>query len=438
MGTLPVANDLDGSAGYPWFVGSDGQGRVRLAANIAAAASVPVLALAWVIDKHIPIEPGMEIVASAAVTGIALRYRARWPLTVLLVALLGVGAALLGDRESPALGFGCEIAVFTVASLRPRRIAGTAALVSAALLFAAERTDFSGSMTAPGALIVVVWTALAFALGTVARTQRAYVIALAERARRADEKREQEARTRIVEERVRIARELHDVVAHHIAVINVHAGLARRAIGRDAGTLDTSLGHVQEAARTVLDELGTVLGVLRSSDTTEPASGPTTQPAPGLKRLDDLLETFAAAGFRVRTSTTGPRRDMDQACDLAAFRIIQESLTNASKHGAGGEAEVTLTYAASGLTIEVSNLVPVNPLGHSIKAPRSTGHGLIGMRERADACGGSLTARQDDHQVFSVVAVIPHRPTHAPGSTTTASGAASSGHLGRVPLAGPA
>lgn len=409
-----------------------------MAANIAAAASVPVLAVAWVIDKHVPTEPALGIVASAAVTGIALRYRARWPLAVLLVALLGVGAALMADRESPALGFGCEIAVFTVASLRPRRIAGPAALVSAAVLFAAERTDVTGSMTAPGGLIVVVWTALAFALGTVARTQRAYVIALAERARRADEKREQEARTRIVEERVRIARELHDVVAHHIAVINVHAGLARRAIGRDAGTLDKSLGHVQEAARTVLDELGTVLGVLRSSDATEPASGPTTQPAPGLKRLDDLLETFSAAGFEVLTSTSGPRRDMDQACDLAAFRIIQESLTNASKHGVGGRAEVTLTYASSGLTIAVSNRVPVNPVGSSTQAPRPIGHGLIGMRERADACGGSLTARQDDHQVFRVVAVIPHRPTRVPGITTTASGAESSRHLGRVPLAGPA
>jgi len=193
---------------------------------------------------------------------------------VLLVALLGVGAALMGDRESPALGFGCEIAVFTVASLRPRRIAGTAALVSAALLFAAERTDFSGSMTAPGALIVVVWTALAFALGTVARTQRAYVIALAERARRADEEREQQARTRIVEERVRIARELHDVVAHHIAVINVHAGLARRAIGRDAGTLDTSLGHVQELREQCWTNWGRYLGCCDRAIRQSPRPGP--------------------------------------------------------------------------------------------------------------------------------------------------------------------
>jgi len=437
MGTRPVADDLDGAGGHPWFVGLDDQGRVRLAANIAAAASVPVLALAGVIDKHVPTAQALGIVAIAAVTGVALRYRARWPLAVLLVALLVVVAAALVDWVSPALGFGCEIALFTVACLRSRRVAGSAALVCAAVLFGAARTNATGSMTAPGALIVVVWTALAFSLGIVVRTQRVNVNARAERARRADENREQEAHTRVVEERVRIARELHDVVAHHIAVINVHAGLARRAIGRDAATVDTSLGYVQEAARTVLDELGTVLGVLRSTDLEESASGATTQPAPGLERLDELLGTFAAAGLEVRTKATGRLRDMDRACDLAAFRIIQESLTNASKHGADGQAELTLTYAASGLTIGVSNLVHVDPAGSLTGVPAPVGHGLIGMRERAVACGGSMTARQDDRGAFCVVAVIPHRPTQVPDITTTTAEDAQGRHLGQAQLGGP-
>lgn len=418
-------------------MGLDDQGRVRLAANIAAAAFVPVLALAGVIDKHVPTAQALGIVAIAAVTGVALRYRARWPLAVLLVALLVVVAAALVDWVSPALGFGCEIALFTVACLRSRRVAGSAALVCAAVLFGAARTNATGSMIAPGALIVVVWTALAFSLGIVVRTQRVNVNARAERARRADENREQEAHTRVVEERVRIARELHDVVAHHIAVINVHAGLARRAIGRDAATVDTSLGYVQEAARTVLDELGTVLGVLRSTDLEESASGATTQPAPGLERLDELLGTFAAAGLEVRTKSTGRLRDMDRACDLAAFRIIQESLTNASKHGADGQAELTLTYAASGLTIGVSNLVHVDPAGSLTGVPAPVGHGLIGMRERAVACGGSMTARQDDRGAFCVVAVIPHRPTQVPDITTTTAEDAQGRHLGQAQLGGP-
>ena len=190
-----------------------------------------------------------------------------------------------------------EIEVFSVVCNRPRRVAALAALATAVVLFWVARTDSPGPMTEPRMLIVLVWTALACSLGVAVRTQRAYVEALAERARRADETREQEARARVAEERVRIARELHDVVAHHIAVINVHAGLARRAVGRDADVVDASLAHVQVAASTVLDELGAVQQVLRSSDSTEPG----TEPAPGLDRLDALLATFAAAGFAVRT-----------------------------------------------------------------------------------------------------------------------------------------
>jgi hypothetical protein len=130
------------------------------------------------------------------------------------------------------------------------------------VLFGAARSGVSGAVTAAATQIVLAWTALAFAGGVAVRTQGAYVTVIA--ARVADENDERQARTPVAEERVRVARELHDVVAHHIAVINVHAGLARRAAGRDARTVDTSLGHVQDAARTVLDELGTVLSVAGS------------------------------------------------------------------------------------------------------------------------------------------------------------------------------
>lgn len=423
VGARPMTDDVGGAVMHPWFVGSDGPGRVRRFAPIAVATSVPLLALIGALVDGGLTGRAVAVLGIAVVVGLALRYRARWPLAVLLVALLGVVAALLVDRASPALVFGCLIAVFTVACLRPRRVAGPAALVGGVLLFAVARTDVTGSMTEARALIVVVWTALAFALGVAVRTKRAYVSALAERVRRADEAREQEARTRVVEERLRIARELHDVVAHHIAVINVHAGLARRAVSRDAETVDTSLGYVQEAARTVLDELGTVLSMLRSADAGEPAES-TTQPAPGLERLDELLETFAAAGFQVRTKATGRPREMDPACDLAAFRIIQESLTNASKHGADGQAELSLAYTAPALTIAVSNLVHRDPAEQSTETAGPPGHGLIGMRERAMACGGSMTAHQDSHGTFRVAAVVPYRPTgapdawSAPGTTT--------------------
>ena len=420
MGTALSTDDPDDARAHPWFVGPARQGRAGLAANVALCASVPVIAITGVVNNDLQTANAIGVVSIAAVSGVAMRYRARWPLPVLAVALIGAVAALLVGRASPALGLACEIAVFTVACLRPRRVAGAAAVVSAVILLFVARSGVGGPITSATTLIVVVWTALAFAGGVAVRSQRAYLSSLAERARRADENYEQEARTRVAEERVRIARELHDVVAHHIAVINVHAGLAHRAIGRDTATVDRSLGLVQEAARTVLNELGTVLSVLRSSDLEDSAAGPTTQPAPGLERLDELLETFAGAGLDVRITANGQAREMDRGCDLAAFRIIQESLTNASKHGADGQARLTLTSEAGGLTIDVSNRVRVGPAGSPNAIPIHAGHGLVGMRERADACGGSMTVCQDDDGVFSVVAVIPHHPQPSPGERAAA------------------
>lgn len=427
--TRPVA-DVGRARVLPWYVGPEGPGRGRLIANVALGLSVPVLALAGALRGHVAAAGAVGIVVLAVVVGVALFTRSRWPLAALVVSLFAVVATVFVVEASPPFVVASEIAVFTVACLRPRRRAAGAALAAAMVLFAVTGTESSGPVTEPRMLIVLVWTALAFALGVAVRTQRAYVVALAERARRADETREQEARARVAEERVRIARELHDVVAHHIAVINVHAGLARRAVGRDAATVDASLGHVQEAARTVLDELGAVLQVLRSNDVLEPA----TEPAPGFDRLDDLLATLAAAGFTVRTRATGRPHEMDRACDLAAFRIVQESLTNASKHGVGGQAELGLTHSVENLTITVSNPVEVDPIDPVVGTRPLRGHGLIGMHERAVACGGSLTAGPDGHGMFRVVAVIPYRPTGAPGATdpTTPAEVASTGTFGRA------
>jgi signal transduction histidine kinase len=156
-----------------------------------------------------------------------------------------------------------------------------------------------------------------------------------------------------------------------------------------------------------------------------------------MERLDELLETFAGAGLEVRTTANWPLGDMDRACDLAAFRIIQESLTNASKHGADGQAKLTLISAADGLTIGVSNLVTMGQAASSsTRIPTPVGHGLMGMRERAAACGGSLSARLDDHGVFSVLATIPHRPLQAPAVSTT--GVPAGRHRGRARREGSA
>ncbi|WP_165372839.1 sensor histidine kinase [Pengzhenrongella frigida] len=411
-------DDDGGVAVLPWFVGPDGPGRGRLVANVALSAAVPVLALIDVAQKELPVGAAAGVVGLSLIVGAAVYVRTRWPVALLALALGAVIVTVLADVLSPPLVAASGIAVFTVACVRPRRVSAPSALVAALVLFGAAGARTPGPMTEPRMLIVLVWTALAFALGVAVRTQLAYVDALAERARRAEDTREQEARARIAEERLRIARELHDVVAHHIAVINVHAGLARRAAGRDAAVVDTSLAHVQTAASTVLAELGAVLQVLRSNDPLEPG----TEPAPGLDRLDALLATFAATGFTVRTRATGRPQPLDGACDLAAFRIVQESLTNASKHGAGARADLSLTYGADALTLAVGNPVASAsaPAPGTLVAP---GHGLIGMRERAASCGGSLSAAPDGHGAFRMTAVIPYRPTAAVPTAAAPTGA---------------
>jgi signal transduction histidine kinase len=238
------------------------------------------------------------------------------------------------------------------------------------------------------------------------------VTSLAERADRAEETRDAVARARVTEERVRIARELHDVVAHHLAVINVHAGLAARSVRTAPDQAEGSLTHVQEAARTALDELGAVLRVLRA-DTAD--DGPDAEPpAPGLADLDALLRSFTAIGLAVRTSTTGRPLALDPACDLTAYRVVQEALTNAHKHGAGGTVLVRLDHGPDGLDLMVSNPATWPPTVPATGGP-GTGNGLLGMRERVESIGGRLAAGADRDGTFRVTAHIPAAPTTGPG-----------------------
>jgi signal transduction histidine kinase len=217
-----------------------------------------------------------------------------------------------------------------------------------------------------------------------------------ERARRAEQSREEEAQRLVMEERLRIARELHDIVAHNLALISVQAGVAAHLMQSRPEKATAALGHVRDAANAAVDELGAVLAVLRQNGDPDR----TTEPAPGLDDLPALLDTVAAAGLPVRFRQDGPVRPLPAATELAAYRIIQEALTNASKHGAGG-ADLGLTYTGDGLTIAVTNPIRPGPAGSA-----GTGHGLVGMRERAAATGGQLRAGPEPPDLFAVRAFV--------------------------------
>ncbi|MBX6752256.1 MAG: hypothetical protein IRY85_21780 [Micromonosporaceae bacterium] len=269
-------------------------------------------------------------------------------------------------------------------------------MVSALTVYAAAMV-WSGEGWFGLPLGAVAWIGMATAVGDAVRSSRAYVAAVEERAARAEQTRESEARRRVTEERVRIARELHDVVAHHIAVINVQAGLAEQSVRTRPEQAEAALGHVRQAARTVLNELTTILAVLRQpGDIDAP-----TEPVRGLAQLGELLDSLASAGLRVAHHQAGTARSLPPAVDWAAYRIVQEALTNAYKHGRDGSAELRIEYAPDAVIIDVGNFVDPGRL-----RPDAAGHGLTGMRERAIAVGGTLTAGPNGGR-FHVRAVLP-------------------------------
>jgi signal transduction histidine kinase len=347
------------------------------------------------------------VVAGAVVCG-ALAFRRRWPLWVLLVTVAGALVRTMLERSgvagSPVL-VATSLAVFTFA-LTSRRSAGLAGgAITALVLFCGEGLWVPGSWWDAEKVGVLAWTGMAVAAGDALRNRRAYVAAVRERARRAEEAREQEAGRRVVEERLRIARELHDVVAHHIAVIQVQAGVAAHMLHSQPAAAEGAIGHVRRAAGEVLDELGTLLRVLRQSGD-DP--GTPSEPTPGLSRLDALVRSFSGAGLCVDSVSSGLPRVLPAAVDLTAYRLVQESLTNAHKHG-GDRAQVTLAFRAQQLAVEVRNGPP--PGVPRPTAAAGTGHGLQGMRERVLAVGGWLEAGPTPEGGFRVRALLPFPET---------------------------
>ena len=346
------------------------------------------------------------VVAGAVVCG-ALAFRRRWPLWVLLVTVAGALVRTVLERSgaagSPFL-VASSLAVFTFA-LTSRRSAGLAGgAITALVLFCGDGLWVPGSWWDAENVGVLAWTGMAVAAGDALRNRRAYVAAMRERSRRAEEAREQEAGRRIVEERLRIARELHDVVAHHIAVIQVQAGVAAHMLHTQPTAAEGAIGHVRRAAGEVLDELGTLLGVLRQSGDEPAGPGVPSEPTPNLSRLDALVRSFSAAGLCVDSVSSGPPRALPAAVDLTAYRLVQESLTNAHKHG-GDRARVTLAFHPQQLAVEVCNGPP--PGVPQPTAAARTGHGLLGMRERVLAVGGLLEAGPTPEGGFRICALLP-------------------------------
>ncbi|MEU0027118.1 sensor histidine kinase [Streptomyces sp. NPDC006335] len=337
-------------------------------------------------------------VAWTALSCVPLVFRSRWPLPVvgLTLAVDLTAMAVVPDRVStPAAGL---VALYTLATRSDRRTAWTVGALAAVAVTGVYAATHEEPLLVGTSLLRLDFVIVATALGDAVRSRRLHLARVEARAERAERTREAEARRRVTEERVRIARELHDVVAHHITLVNAQAGVAHHLMRTDPDRAYEALAHIKETSRAALDELRATVGLLRQPDDAPDSRAP----LPGLADLDVLIGGIRAGGLSVTVTRTGPVRPVAPATDLTAYRIVQESLTNTHKHARAAHADVILDYGASTLRVTVSD-------DGRTDAPQGpgTGHGLIGMRERATAIGGSLTAGRDPDGGFKVVAELP-------------------------------
>lgn len=353
-----------------------------------------VLALA-VFKATVDDRVGPNDVVVAGVAFLAVLMRRIRPYLALGVATAAAVGAVLRQVDNPGLIVALGVITYSIAAHTGRREGWICALTASSVVYLIGLTVAAEDWWRIERLGVFAWIFMAAAAGDAARTHRAYVQEVEERARRAEQTREEEARRRVMDERLRIARELHDVVAHHIAVISVQAGAAAHVLERRPDQVGAVLGHIRDASDTVLKEIQSVVGVLRSTD-----EGESTEPTPGLARLPELLGALEATGFAVRLHRRGEPRQLPAMADLAAYRIVQEALTNAHRYG-DGSARLLVEYAPSGVILEITNDVRPTP------PPQGSGYGLLGMHERAASAGGQVTAGPTDDGGFRVHAVLP-------------------------------
>ncbi|GLX48322.1 two-component sensor histidine kinase [Streptomyces hygroscopicus subsp. hygroscopicus] len=374
--------------------------------------------------------PGLLSLLLMLLAAGTLVFRRRAPRTVLaLTGTLSVVECVTGDPRAPVT-MSAVIALYTVASTTDRTTTFRVGLLTMTVLTAAAMLAGPLPWYAQENLGILAWTGIGATAGDAVRSRRAVVQAIRERAERAERTREEEARRRVAEERLRIARDLHDVVAHHIALVNVQAGVAAHVMDKRPDQAKEALAHVREASRSALNELRATVGLLRQSG--DPAAP--TEPAPGLSLLEELAGTFRSSGLPVEVARADQGTRLPAAVDLAAYRIVQEALTNVRKHaGAGARAEVSVVRVGSDIEITVvddgSGEPPVpDPAPDATPDPdpgTGGGHGLLGMRERVSALGGALTTGPRYGGGFRVHAILPvgtRTATPTDRRTTTAPG----------------
>jgi signal transduction histidine kinase len=373
---------------HPWWTDS----------LLAAFLTLISVASAIVSEKHSgqPF-PVLEVILVPFTTApIALRrYR---PLAVLAVTA-GAGAVILIFTSQAQFPVGLLVALYTVASRCERPVSIRAAewvALPIAVGVVVSDGGHVGKVIPELALFAIAWV-----LGDNIRTRRAYLAELEARAARLEREREEKAERAVIDERTRIARELHDVIAHNVSVMVVQASAGEELFDTDPGRARESLAAVASTGRAALAELRRLLGVIRAED--ERADAPAYAPQPGIEYVDDLVRQVREAGLAVELSVLGEPRELPEGVGLCAYRIVQEALTNTLRHAGASEAEVSVRYVADALELQVLD----DGRGAPASNGETPGHGLIGMRERVALFGGELTAEPRPGRGYAVRARLP-------------------------------
>ncbi|NHC47667.1 sensor histidine kinase [Motilibacter aurantiacus] len=308
---------------------------------------------------------------------------------------LAVGLSSLPDPPVQAAGL---VGLYTAAAYASRRLSVTAGAIATTAIGVAVLLDSSAD--AQDVLVNYLLFSSAWLLGDSARGRRERADRLEERAAQLERARAAEAAAAVTAERNRIARELHDVVAHHVSLMVVQAEAGPVVVDRDPARAAAAFDSISATGKAALTEMRRLLGVLRSDD------GPAAPlaPQPGLDRVGELLERARGAGLDVRLEVVGDVRPLPPAVELSAYRLVQEALTNAVRHAGPTRAVVRVAYAPAALGLEVTDAGP----GREVPAPRGgAGLGLVAMRERVAVVGGTLVAGPRDGGGWAVRAELP-------------------------------
>ncbi|QIK63293.1 sensor histidine kinase [Leucobacter viscericola] len=339
------------------------------------------------------VRPTTLTLVFAGVTIVLLPLRRHFPRTALALAVACFTIVALTGVMSSGLIMAVAIMVFGYVnhSTRRRGILVAVGIVVFVIVLSIPLAIIDGF--SPRVVQFALTIAVAVAAGDATRSRRQFIEAITERARRAEETREAEARRRVSEERLRIARDLHDVVAHQIAVISLNAGVATSSVDAAPELAKTSLATIREASRSVLSEIGDLMAMLRSDD--DGSATASTAPQHDLGQLDQLITQFTGSGLDITLRCEGDLTRVGSAASTVAYRVIQEALTNAHKHGADHRAHLLVVVEESELRIIVTNpfdAADPDPALPTLPTPNGAGLGLIGVRERVASVRGQVEA----------------------------------------------